>query len=85
MTYKQLQSIIPHDEIHYLSDVIDEQGQSEYSENLPQHEKILKQKPKFILFEYTIDNFSDTRFRLRSNNIKHSVYTDSFDLDYILI
>tara|TARA_R100000655_G_scaffold106310_3_gene155453 strand:+ start:1197 stop:1454 length:258 start_codon:yes stop_codon:yes gene_type:complete len=85
MNYEKLQSLLPNDEIHYLSDVVGDQGQEQYSANVPQHTSILKQKPEFILFEYTIDNFDTTRLTLRKNNIKHSVYTDEFDMDYILI
>ena len=42
-------------------------------------------KSKFILYEYTIHDFDETRKILRNNNIKHSVYTDSNNLDYIMI
>ena len=80
MTYNKLQSLLPNDEIHYL---IDDNGSST-PETIKQHTKILKQKPEFILYEYTC-NISETRKILRNNNIKHSVYTDQFDLDYIMI
>jgi hypothetical protein len=42
-------------------------------------------KSEFILYEYTIHDFTETRNILRKNNIKHSVYTDSNNLDYIMI
>ena len=39
----------------------------------------------YILFEYTIDNFSETINSLKSNNIEYKVLKDSFNLNYILI
>ena len=78
MTYSKLQSILPNDEINYISDstqfFIDNQIKSKQFKN-----------NEFILFEYTIDYFQDTIDRLNKNNIKYSIHTDSFDLDYILI
>ena len=78
MTYSKLQSILPNDEIHYMSDstqfFIDNQIKSKQFKN-----------NEFILFEYTIDYFQDTIDKLNKNNIKYSIHTDSFDLDYILI
>ena len=78
MTYSKLQSILPNDEIHYMSDstqfFIDNQIKSKQFKN-----------NEFILFEYTIDYFQDTIDKLNKNNIKYSIHTDSFDLDYIII
>ena len=74
MTYSKLQSILPNDEIHYLSDVVDLQDQHEYSSD-----------HTYILFEYTIDYWTDTLNRLESNSIDFTIKTDSNDLDYILI
>ena len=81
MTFQYLQLLLPNDEIHYLSD----DNGSSTPETIQQHTKILKQKPEFILYEYTIHDFDNTRNILRHNNIKHSVYTDSNNLDYIMI
>jgi len=78
MTYTQLQKILPNDEIHYISD-----STQFFIDN-----KIKSKKFKnntFILFEYTIEYFQDTLERLNKNNIEYSVYTDDFDLDYIII
>jgi len=75
MTYSKLQSILPNDEIHYLSDVVDHQDQPEYQSD----------NHTYILFEYTIDYWTDTLNRLKSNNIDFTIKTDSTDLDYILI
>ena len=79
MTYNKLQSILPTDsEIHYTSDstqffLDNNLSISDYS------------KYKFILFEYTIDNWTDTLASLDSNNIKYKIKTDDWNLDYILI
>jgi len=78
MTYTQLQNILPNDEIHYISD-----STQFFIDN-----KIKSKKFKnntFILFEYTIEYFQDTIERLNKNNIEYSIYTDDFDLDYIII
>ena len=78
MTYNKLQSILPNDELHYISDstqfFIDNQIKSKQFKN-----------NEFILFEYTIDCFPETIELLNKHNIKHSIHTDSFDLDYIII
>ena len=81
MNFTQLQLLLQNDELHYLSD----DNGSSTPETIKQHTKILKQKPEFILYEYTIHDFTETRNTLRNNNIKHSVYTDSNDMDYIMI
>ena len=81
MNFTQLQLLLMNDELHYLSD----DNGSSTPETIQQHTKILKQKPEFILYEYTIHDFDNTRKILRDNNIKHSVYTDQFDMDYIMI
>ena len=78
MTYSKLQSILPNDEIHYISDstqfFIENQIKSKQFKNY-----------EFILFEYTIECFPETIKSLNKNNIKYSIHTDSFDLDYIII
>ena len=78
MTYTQLQNILPNDEIHYISD-----STQFFIDN-----KIKSKKFKnntFILFEYTVEYWGDTLKRLNKNNIEYSIYTDDFDLDYIII
>ena len=78
MTYNQLQNILPNDEIHYISDstqfFIDNQINSKKFKN-----------NTFILFEYTIECFPETIKLLNNNNIKYTIHTDDFDLDYIII
>ena len=78
MTYNNLQSILPNDEIHYISDstqfFIDNKIKSKQFKN-----------NTFILFEYTIDYIDNTIKLLNKNNIKYSIYTDDLDLQYIII
>ncbi len=78
MTYEKLQSILPNDEIHYISDCtqffIDNKIKSKKFKN-----------NTFILFEYTIDYIDFTIEQLNKNNIDYSIYTDELDLQYIII
>ena len=78
MTYTQLQSILPNDEIHYISDstqfFIDNKIKSKQFKN-----------NTFILFEYTIDYIDNTLELLNKNNIEYSIHTDDLDLQYIII
>lgn len=78
MTYENLQSILPNDEIHYISD-----STQFFIDN-----KIKSKKFKnntFILFEYTIDYIDNTLELLNKNNIEYSIHTDEIDLQYIII
>ena len=78
MTYNKLQSILPNDEIHYISDstqfFIDNKIKSKQFKN-----------NTFILFEYTIDYIDNTLELLNKNNIEYSIHTDELDLQYIII
>ena len=78
MTYNKLQSLLPSDEIHYISDstqfFIDNQIKSKKFNN-----------NTFILFENTIEDFTHTTDILTNNNIDYTIYTDSYNLDYIII
>ena len=78
MTYNKLQSLLPNDELHYISDstqfFIDNQIKSKKFNN-----------NTFILFEYTIEDFNTTINTLKSNNINYRIHTDSYNLDYIII
>ena len=82
MNYNKLQSLLPSDEIHYISDstqfFIDNQIN-------PSENYIFDELNDFILFEYTISDFSDTIARLKSNNINYTIHTDSYNLDFIII
>ena len=78
MNYNKLQSLLPNDELHYISD-----STQFFIDN-----KINSKKFKdntFILFEYTIDCFPQTLELLNKNNIEYSIYIDTFGLDYIII
>ena len=78
MNYNTLQSILPNDEVHYISDAtqffIDNKIKSKQFKN-----------NTFILFEYTIDYFPNTIKQLQQNNINYSIHTDELDLKYIII
>ena len=82
MNYNTLQSLLPNDELHYISDsnqfFIDNQIN-------PSENYIFDELNDFILFEYTISDFSDTIARLKSNNINYTIHTDSYNLDFIII
>lgn len=78
MNYNTLQSLLPNDEINYISDstqfFIDNKIKSKQFKN-----------NTFILFEYTIDYIDNTIKQLNKNNIKYSIHTDDLDLQYIII
>ena len=78
MTFNKLQSLVPNAELHYVSD-----SEEFFSDN-NLDVKNYKQY-KYILFEYTIDNMSETINSLNYNNINYKIETDDFDLNYILI
>ena len=77
MNYNKLQSILPNHEIHSSEDCTEF-----FSENNIDKSKF---KDTFILFEYTIECWSETIDLLNSNNIKYSIHTDELDLKYITI
>jgi len=79
MDYNKLISKLPTDsELHYISDST--QFFSDNNLNINDYKQY-----NYILFEYTIDNMSDTINSLESNNIKYKIETDDWNLDYILI
>ena len=82
MNYNTLQSLLPNDELHYISD-----SNQFFIDNKinPSENYIFDELNDFILFEYTISDFSDTIARLNSNNINYTIHTDSYNLDYIII
>jgi len=72
MTYKNLQQLLPNEEIHYMED----------QEDQPE---IFNSDYKFILFEYTC-NFIQTIYILDMNNIKYTITNpDELNLQTILI
>ena len=78
MTFNKLQSLVPNTELHYISD--SDEFFSDNNLNMENYKKY-----KYILFEYTIDNMSETINSLDYNNINYKIETDDFDLNYILI
>lgn len=78
MNYSKLQSILPNDEIHYISDC-----DQFFSDNNISPSKFSNNN--YILFEYTIECLPETIEILNTNNIKFTQLTDEFDLDYIII
>jgi hypothetical protein len=78
MNFTKLQLLLQNDELHYISDstqfFIDNQIKSKQFKN-----------NTFILFENTIFDFNNTIDILNSNNIKYTIHTDSYNLDFIII
>ena len=79
MNYNNLLSKLPNQsELHYISDST--QFFLDNNLNISDYNDY-----KYILFEYTIDNMTDTINSLNSNNIQYKIETDDWNLDYILI
>ncbi len=76
MTYNKLQSILPNDELHYVSD-----SDQFFADN----ELPMPTDYKFIVFSETVDYWTDTVNSLKTNSIEHDIRTDEWNLDYILI
>ena len=82
MNYNKLQSLLPNDELHYISD-----STQFFIDNKinPSENYIFDELNDFILFEYTIEDFNNTINTLKSNNINYTIHTDSYNLDFIII
>ncbi len=82
MNYSKLQSILPNDEIHYITDSTEflKDNDMKLDDNMD-----LLLDHTFILFENTINDYYETISLLKSNNIKYTIKTDLLNLDYILI
>ena len=82
MNYNQLQSLLPNDELHYISDstqfFIDNQIN-------PSENYIFDELNDFILFENTIHDWNNTINTLNDRGIYFTIHTDSYNLDYIII
>ena len=78
MTLAKLQSLLPDEEIHHISE-----SEQFFIDNNLNPEKF--KNNKFILFEYIMNSWSGTLKILDKNNIKYSIHTDELDLDYIVI
>ena len=82
MNYSKLQSILPNDEIHYITDSTEffKDNDMKLDDNMD-----LLLHHTFILFENTINDYNETISLLKSNNINYTIKTDLLNLDYILI
>ncbi len=80
MTYKQLQTLLPNDEIHYVQDSINNPDDyldlSEFSD---------ESKYKLILYGYTMECVPESLAILSRNNISFTMKHDEFNLPYIII
>ena len=82
MTFQYLQSLLPNDELHYITDSTEffKDNDMKLDDNMD-----LLLHHTFILFENTINDYNETISLLNSNNIKYTIKTDLLNLDYILI
>ena len=82
MNFTQLQLLLQNDEIHYISDSTEflKDNNMKLDDNMD-----LLIDYTFILFENTINDFTETLYILDNNNIKYTIKTDLLNLDYILI
>ena len=82
MTIKQLQSLLPNDELHYITDSTEffKDNDMKLDDNMD-----LLLHYTYILFENTIEDFTETLYILDNHNIKYTIKTDNLNLDYILI
>ena len=82
MNFKQLQSLLEYDEIHYITDSTEflKDNNMKLDDNMD-----LLLHHTFILFENTINDYNETLHILDMNNIPYTIKTDSLNLDYILI
>jgi hypothetical protein len=82
MTFQYLQSLLPNDELHYITDSTEffKDNDMKLDDNMD-----LLLNHTFILFENTINDYNETISLLNSNNIKYTIKTDLLNLDYILI
>jgi hypothetical protein len=82
MTFQYLQSLLPNDELHYITDSTEffKDNDMKLDDNMD-----LLLHHTFILFENTIFDFNNTIELLNTNNIKYTIKTDLLNLDYILI
>ena len=82
MNFTQLQLLLQNDELHYISDSTEflKDNDMKLDDNMD-----LLLNHTFILFENTINDFTETLYILDNNNIKYTIKTDLLNLDYILI
>ena len=82
MNFTTLQSLLPNDELHYITDSTEflKDNNMKLDDNMD-----LLLHHTFILFENTINDFNETLYILDNNNIQYTIKTDLLNLDYILI
>ena len=82
MNFTTLQLLLQNDELHYITDSTEflKDNNMKLDDNMD-----LLIDYTFILFENTINDFTETLYILDNNNIKYTIKTDNLNLDYILI
>ena len=82
MNITQLQLLLMNDELHYISDSTEffKDNDMKLDDNMD-----LLLHHTFILFENTINDFTETLYILDNNNIPYTIKTDNLNLSYILI
>ena len=82
MNFTTLQLLLQNDELHYITDSTEflKDNNMKLDDNMD-----LLLNHTFILFENTINDFTETLYILDNNNIKYTIKTDLLNLDYILI
>ena len=82
MNFTTLQLLLQNDELHYITDSTEflKDNDMKLDDNMD-----LLIDYTFILFENTINDFTETLYILDNNNIKYTIKTDNLNLDYILI
>ena len=82
MNFTTLQLLLQNDELHYITDSTEffKENNMKLDDNMD-----LLLNHTFILFENTINDFTETLYILDNNNIKYTIKTDLLNLDYILI
>ena len=82
MNFTTLQLLLQNDELHYITDSTEflKDNNMKLDDNMD-----LLIDYTFILFENTINDFTETLYILDNNNIKYTIKTDLLNLDYILI
>ena len=82
MNFTKLQLLLQNDELHYITDSTEflKDNDMKLDDNMD-----LLIDYTFILFENTINDFTETLYILDNNNIKYTIKTDLLNLDYILI
>ena len=82
MNFTKLQLLLQNDELHYITDSTEffKDNNMKLDDNMD-----LLLNHTFVLFENTINDFTETLYILDNNNIKYTIKTDLLNLDYILI